>query len=245
MDELTSKAIGAALNNDWAKAVELNLKILKSGDQNIDCLNRLGKAYLELGDHKRACQIIRKALKIDKYDSIAQKNLARATQDPCKKVCSDTSTSKHISFLEEPGKTKLISLVNLAPANELLKQKQADAVILTLKRHTVIATDTQKTYLGSLPDDIGHRLSVLIKGGNTYCAFIKSVCKNSLVIFVKETFRTKKFADTPSFITNASDYFSYVREELVSDKPVVDAEGEDESSSISEKIHSDEEPEAN
>jgi tetratricopeptide (TPR) repeat protein len=250
--DLTSQAINAALCSDWEKAIEINSKILKNNCASVDCLNRLGKAYLELGESKKAATMFRKVLKIDKYDPIASRNLARATapQMPVKKTgnqqpCQKTySRNPALDFLEEPGKTKLINLVNLAPLKILLKQKQADQVELVLKRHTVMATDLEKNYLGSLPDDIGHRLSLLIKGGNHYCALIKSVSKNSLVIFVRETCRAKKLVNTPSFIANSNDYFSFVRDELVADQPTTSEGESDDDASSAEKLHADEEAEA-
>lgn len=249
--DLATLAINAALCNDWKKAAEINAKLLKTDCQNVDCLNRLGKAYLELGENKKAATIFRKVLKIDKYDSIAQRNLARTTAPVSDKKSVESSLPRGylphpaLDFLEEPGKTKLINLVNLATLRVLLKQKQADHLQLILKRHTVIATDLENNYLGSLPDDIGHRLSVLISGGNKYCALVKSVSKNGLVIFVRETARAKKFADTPSFIANNNDYFSYVRDEMIADAPPVVSEADaDEDTSTAEKLHADEETEA-
>jgi hypothetical protein len=248
--DLAALAIKAALCSDWQKAVEINAKLLKTDCQNIDCLNRLGKAYLELGDNKKAATILRKVLKIDKYNPIAQKNLARAfSPATVKKTTSNSqvgSTPRNpaLDFLEEPGKTKLINLVNLAPTRTLLKQKQADHLNLVLKRHTVMAEDSDGNYLGSLPDDLAHRLAILIKGGNKYCVLVKSVSKNGLIIFVRETFRAKKYTDTPSFATNSGDYFSYVRDELVADTPNITTE-EDDDASAAEKLHADEESEAN
>ncbi|MBI3887785.1 hypothetical protein HY310_01830 [Candidatus Microgenomates bacterium] len=249
MSDLQTDAINAALQNNWGKAVELNSLILKTDENNIDCLNRLGKAYLELGNHKKACITIKKALKIDKYDAIALRNLARATQLEGKKTITPTNQvsnkSSIVSFLEEPGKTKLISLVNLVSSKDLLTKYETEIVELTPKRHTGVVTDSEGCYLGSLPDDIGHRLSVLIKGGNKYCAIIKSVTKCSLVIFVKEILRVKKFIDTPSFIANSSDYFSYIREDAnTNETPVThDPDSEDDDSNL-EKLHADEDLES-
>lgn len=243
MDNSVSSAINAALCLDWPKAVEINSQILKTDQKNLDCLNRLGKALLELGENKKAATIFRKVLKLDRYNAIAQKNLARTQTGFVKKDRPQSSTS--INFLEEPGKTRLVSLVNLAPASVLLKQNQADLVNLANKRHTVIVIDRQNNYLGALPDDIGHRLSILLKGGNEYCAATKSVTKNSLVIFLRETKRAKRFANTPSFAANA-DYLSFVRDDLTTESTVSKDEDEgEESGNITDRLHHDEEePEA-
>lgn len=239
MTDLRNEAIAAALSSDWKKAVEVNAAILHEDGNNVDCLNRLGRAHLELGDNKKAVLYFKKVLKIDKYDPIATRNLARALQAPVGKKNVRSKTTQ-FNFLEEPGKTKLVALVNLAPAKILLKQERADSINLSPRRHTVIVSDQEGNYLGSLPDDLGHRLSILIKGGNSYCALTKSVSTTSMIIFIRETVRAKKFADTPSFTANAGDYFSFVREDVAESGAV---ETEEEEGTISEKLHADEEPE--
>lgn len=220
-EQQNTDAVAAALRNDWDLAVKLNNVILKECPTDVDCLNRLGKAYLELGDNKKACLLFKKVLKISRFDPIATKNLQRAQQTPPKKanknggVQNGHTSSTPVAFLEEPGKTKIIGLVNVAPANVLLSLNYADKIIITTKRHTVMATDQNGQYLGAFPDDLGHRLLVLTKGGNEYEGFIKGVTKNSITIFVRESVRAKKFHDTPSFAANGNDYLSYVREDTL------------------------------
>lgn len=219
-EQQNTDAVAAALRSDWDLAVKLNNAILKECPEDVDCLNRLGKAYLELGDNKKACLLFKKVLKISRFDPIATKNLMRAQQNPAKKAsknghASSGNSSTPVAFLEEPGKTKIIALVNVAPANVLLNLNYADKIIITTKRHTVMATDQDGKYLGAFPDDLGHRLLVLTKGGNEYEAFVKGVSKNSITVFVRESVRAKKFHDTPSFAANGNDYLSYVREDTL------------------------------
>ncbi|MBI4099821.1 tetratricopeptide repeat protein [Candidatus Microgenomates bacterium] len=249
-DETTAAAIDAALKCNWAAAVAANAKILKATPCDIDCLNRLGRAYLELGDQKRAATYFRKVLKIDRYNPIAQKNLSRA-QDPKQNTktkmshASSNSSAASGNFLEEPGKTRLIALVNVAAAGVLLKQNHADVVHLVPKRHTIVVEDSEGNYLGALPDDLGHRLSVLIKGGNQYEAVTKSVAKNSLVVFLREICRSKKFHNTPSFLAGTTpDYLSYLREDTSPSSEVSESETDgEEGDTPSTKLHQDEEPE--
>lgn len=249
-DDPSLTAINAAINCDWEKAVQVNSLILKTDPYNIDCLNRLGKAHLELGQNKKATTFFRKALKIDKYNQIAQKNLLRATtHQPVKNASSAAkNNSAHTAnFLEEPGKTKLVNLVNIAPASILLKQNYADALTLLCKRHTVVVEDDEGDYLGALPDDLGHRLSILIKGGNRYEAITKSVGRNCVTVLLRETVRSKKYRDTPSFLPGSSaDYLSFLRDDGTgSDTPVV-SDDPDETDDDADRParHADEEPEA-
>lgn len=212
-DVTISEAIEAALRCDWQKAVSVNQKLLKVSPDDIDCLNRLGKAFLEIGENKKAATFFRKVLRIDKYNPIAQKNLEK-TSSPSKTKTKTTTLIQARNFLEEPGKTRLVSLVNIASASVLSKQDHTDCLNLFPKRHTVVVQDSEGNYVGALPDDLGHRLSILMKGGNRYEAITKSVTKNSIVIFLREVYRSKKFHNTPSFLSsNSPDYLSFLREE--------------------------------
>ncbi len=249
-------AVAAALSANWQKAVEINSKLLEQCPEDVDCLNRIGKAYFELGDNKKAAASFHRVLKINKYDQIALKNLARlGNTSSTKKMAINnhqtsplTTSSYVVSFLEEPGKTKVISLVNIAPVKTLLSLRNADSVNLTPKRHMVMVTGPDNSYLGALPDDIGHRLLVLIKGGNRYIGFIKSVSKNSLGIFVKEEFRAKRFHNTPSFPASGADYLSFIRDDSGGESEISashtegteDSDGEEVAYTKSESMHQDE-----
>lgn len=243
-DPDTQSAIDAALNNDWQKALDLNLKLLKDNPSDIDCLNRLGKAYLELGNTRKAIGIFKEILKLNKYDPIATKNLLRATESPASKGAKiKTPAANFVSFLEEPGKTKMVSLVNVASTKTLLTVRCADFVNLTVKRHSIFVESQDGNYLGALPDDLGHRILVLVKGGNTYEAFVKSVNKGVLILFIREKTRSKRFRNTPSFPTGSSDYLNLSE---AGPKEGTEENQEDEEEATfkrSERLHQDELPE--
>jgi tetratricopeptide (TPR) repeat protein len=239
-----SDAVRAALACDWKSAKKINEKLLSLDPNDIDCLNRLGKALLELGEKKKAITIFRKILKINQYDSIARKNLERAMTARIVTSGNDVSIPLATNFIEEPGKTKLITLVNLAPPSTLLKQNYGDKIKLAPKRHRVSVFDLSGTYLGSVPDDLGHRLAILIKAGNQYDGLIKSVSKNSVIVFLREMSRAKKFRHLPSFPASGSDYFSFVREETIGSEEkanVSSGEEESEQEGPSSRLHADEE----
>ncbi|MBI2587498.1 hypothetical protein HYW29_01665, partial [Candidatus Amesbacteria bacterium] len=42
-------AINAAINREWKQAVKINTFLLKQNPKDTDALNRLGRAYMELG----------------------------------------------------------------------------------------------------------------------------------------------------------------------------------------------------
>src|SRR5206468_2099564 len=72
-------------------------------------------------------------------------------------------------------------------------------VELIVKNRKITILDRRGIYLGILPDDLSHLLLRLIKGGNKYQGFVKSVRSNGLTILIRESFRSKRFKNQPSF----------------------------------------------
>jgi tetratricopeptide (TPR) repeat protein len=198
---LEKQAVQAAMKGAWDQAIELNQKILKLEPKNTAALNRLGRAFWEKGNLASAQKSYRQVLTFDRYNTIASKSLKRlADQEktqPKKTVVK--KTTRGTIFLEEPGKTKVVKLVRLASPEVLANLDSADEVLLVPKRHAISVTDTEKTYLGTIPDDLSHRLLHFIKGGNEYEAFVKTVDRQKLEIFIQETKRAAKFLNLPSF----------------------------------------------
>ncbi len=199
---LEEQAIKAALNQDWGKAIEINKKILEESPQNIPALNRLGRAYWEAGKIAQASQTYKKVLKFDRLNPIANKNLqrlARSGQNKNKREKKTPFVTSGQIFLEEPGKTKIVKLVRLAPPSVLAQLDNADPLRLVAKKRSISVVSEDNTYLGTLPEDLSLRLIKLIKGGNQYQAFVKNVDHQKLEIFIREVFRAKKFLNSPSF----------------------------------------------
>jgi hypothetical protein len=223
--DLAPKAINAALKNNWQQAIEINGIILESDTKNTDALNRLAFAYLQLGNAKKAKIHYQQVTKLDPYNEIAKKNLARISTlkgkaSPVPK--NDNNVGSNLAlFIEEPGKTKCIQLIKIATPTTLSILRPAETIQLIPKKHTVVIENRTNTYLGALPDDIGHKLAKRMKAGNKYEACIKSLDKNSLVVFIREISRTKRFKDQPTFpTTTIQDYYSFVK-----DTPSLDEEG--------------------
>lgn len=197
---LTTIAIHHALNQNWKDAIKVNLELLDQNGENVEALNRLAYAYLKRGQLTLAKTTYKKVLKIDKYNPIALKNFKWLSNLNKNDIIQDSHSSPAPTiFLEEPGKTKLVSLVNLAPARILCNLITAQKVFLNAKRRTVEIRDGRDVYIGALPDDISYRLIRMIESGNQYDAYVKNVAKNAVVVFVRELKRGKKYADIPSF----------------------------------------------
>lgn len=225
------KAIQAALNQQWDLAVDCNNALLSLNEHDIDALNRIGFAYIHLGKQKQAKEVFEKVLTLDKYNQIAQRNLTKLKNKGNVEV--NGTVASPLMFLEEPGKTKVVACVKLAPAATLAAVRCGQEVHMKVKKHTIEIRDDEQVYLAALPDDMSFKLSRLIDGGNQYVLIVRSVGKNSLSVFIRETVRGKKFVNQPSF-TPTSTYVPTTRAEDQTEKPDTSTTGEEEQESGNE-----------
>lgn len=221
-------AIKAALSQNWKAAVTINTFLSQQDDKNIEAVNRLGFAYMQLGQFTRAKRIYQKVITIDPYNQIALKNIRKLGS--MKKMLPTTHRSSHLTpalFLEEPGKTKIVSCVNLAPATDISSLTPGEEVFLKVRSHCIEVRSKDNTYQAALPDDLAFKLIKLISGGNKYIAIVKSADKKVLMLLVREVSRGKKFAHQPSFISTTTGYAGLSRSDGDTiDKPDVTPTGE-------------------
>jgi len=196
----TQQAIHATLQGNWDQAITLNLELLKENPKDVESLNRLAFAYSALGKNKEAKETYEKVLHLDELNLIALRNLKRL-EGMGKKAAPQVFHLDNTMFLEEVGKTKVISLVNPAPSKILKGLQVGQPVELHIKRSKLFVLDENKEFLGMLPDNISHRLIKFMSGGNTYEAYIRATDEHSLSIFVRETKRTARYKHQPSFGT--------------------------------------------
>ena len=201
MTLLKDKAIQAMLLGDWKNAASLNKDLIDENPKDIDALNRLAYVFTILGKIQEAKSTYRKVLKIDVLNQIAIRNIKKLTEMGPKQIAKSLSSIKGVTntFLEETGKTKIISLVNTAQPKIIALLTTGQPVVISIKRSKIFVQDQNTQYLGVLPDDIGKRLIKLIKGGNTYTACIKSATEHNVCVFIKETKRISKYKNQPSF----------------------------------------------
>jgi hypothetical protein len=221
MNDLQKNAVNFALSNNWENAILANNEILKINPNNIDALNRLAYAYSQLRDIEKAKNIYDKVLSIDPYNYIAHKNLDKLSMYSKKNLASsfkkDKNTNQHLNlclYIEEPGKTKTVNLINIAPPSILSNIHISDPVQFYPKKHTIEVRDCNKIYLGAIPDDLSFRLIRFIKAGNEYEVFVKNLQKKNISIFIREIKRGKRFASQPTFQTNISSYNSSTPKEV-------------------------------
>lgn len=208
MNSLKNQAIQTALQGDWNSAISLNQQILQEEPENIDALNRLAFAYATLGNISDAKEYYQKVLQLDMQNPIATKNLKRLSGLNGKAPSLATYRMNNI-FIEEPGKTKVIELLNIADQKATSHLRCGEELQLQVKRMKIFVLDNEKQYIGMLPDDTSKRLIDFIQGGNQYEAYVKTVDDHKVTVFVKETFRSPKFKNHQSFITTEKSKLSF------------------------------------
>jgi Flp pilus assembly protein TadD len=68
------EAIKLAVQGRWKEAVATNQEILEISPNDIDSLNRLGKALSELGRNAKSRKAYERVLELDPHNSIARRN---------------------------------------------------------------------------------------------------------------------------------------------------------------------------
>lgn len=195
MQDLQHKAIDAALKCDWERVIDYNHAILQDSPLDIKALNRLAKGYMELGQKNQAEEAYDKVLQLDKYNTVAQKNL--------KLLPRKNSTASSIAeedFIEQPGETKTSPLIKLA-SREIIAELYAKQPLSLRPQGKLVAVYTQdnSVRIGSLPDDLSFKIKKLIEKGYKYAACIKAVEEGNIHVFVREIKRPKRYEEMHSF----------------------------------------------
>lgn len=196
---LKNQAIQTALEGNWQNAITINKSLIREDPNDIDALNRLALAYTITGKLKEAKSSYQKVLNLDPLNPIALRNLKRLKD---KVIFGNGSSNSYINnkFLEESGKTKVVELINIAQPKIIETLRTGQSLELSIKRLKIFALE-QRQYIGVLPDDIARRLIKFINSGCLYEAYVKSSNPHRVTVFIKETKKTAKFKDQPSFTT--------------------------------------------
>lgn len=202
---LENQAIQSALNNNWEKAIDLNLEILQLSPKNTSSLNRLGIAYLKTSQASLAQKTLRQVLKINPNNPIATKNLSNLKHQSKNKNSKTTQKTKSqtISFIEEPGISRIIPLIKPGSPQIIANLEIGQELILksSIRRIKVFSEDKHE-YIGRLPDNLSLSISRFMKLGYKYQIFLQSTSPKFPKIFIQETKRPKRLKDIPSFPLN-------------------------------------------
>lgn len=205
IDYLEKQAVDAVINFDWQKAIEINESIIKIDKKNAQTYLRLGFIYLQLNKIKKSKEYYQKAINLQPGNQIAKQNLERLKVLEKK---SKNKTSKRIInldpnlFLELPGKTKSVALVNLGQKDVLASVSIGQEVALIKKKRRIEVRTKNHEYIGCLPDDLSKRLILFLQNQGSYDAFIKESNLNKIIVFIKEVKKGKRVQRFISFPYN-------------------------------------------
>lgn len=186
LNHLQDQAIAAALKQDWDIAINLNLTYLNGSPNHIPTLNRLAKAYKEVGDIDQAIKTYENVLNLDKYNVIALKNLAILKKNPPHVGHRHPECRISTEFIKEPGKSKTFHLTRLGDPKIVSNLLPGEVVRIIPKKHTICLYTDQNEHIGALTDDVAFELKQCLQSGIIFEAVIKSVSNQKVVVFLRE-----------------------------------------------------------
>jgi tetratricopeptide (TPR) repeat protein len=198
---LAEQATAAALESDWARAVELNQKILEVAPDDVEARNRLGRGYLETGKLDEARAAFVEVLKIEPYNSIALRNQARvaALQEHKTKPNTTTTKTQPRLFIEDMGKTGILRLINPAPTHILAKYSPGAECELREQEGLLAVHARDGELVGFLEPKVGRRLIDLLRTGNQYVAALASTDPANARVAIREISQSPENASRISF----------------------------------------------
>ena len=200
----SKEAIGLALKGQWGTATVVNQRILELFPDDVESLNRLGKAFLELGRYSEARIAFENATRIAPYNTISKKNLERLSH--LQEASPPPKQGKVVTpylFIEESGKSGVTLLHRPAARLVLAKMAAGDSVKLEAREHVLVVENSSGEYLGQVELKLGMRLIRLLKGGNRYDAAIISVNRQEVSVIIWETYRHSSLENVCSFPTRS------------------------------------------
>ncbi len=174
---LSRDAVALALKGEWERAAEVNRAILELFADDVEAMNRLGKALIELGQYPEAKEVLTAVTRIAPYNSIAKKNLARlenlvsipAPAKPGRRAAPALDKKRPQLFIEESGKSGTTVLRKTASSQTVARVAPSDPAFLEAQNNAINVYSRDGEYLGQVEPRLGQRLIRLMYGGNRLC----------------------------------------------------------------------------
>jgi len=197
----SKQAIALAMEGRWREAVATNKSLVESFPNDVDAYNRLGRAYMELGEYSQSREAYTRALELDPYNTIAQKNLQRLSylEGAVVEAEGDSEKVGPQHFIEETGKAGVVNLYCLGPPEVLVRMVAGDKVYLKIEGSNLIVEDGRGEYLGQVEPKCGQRLIRLMQGGNQYTAAVIRSTEDMITIIIREIYQDPSQAGQLSF----------------------------------------------
>ncbi|HEY97392.1 MAG TPA: tetratricopeptide repeat protein [Dehalococcoidia bacterium] len=227
----SKEAIDLAMQGRWQDAVDVNQEILSNFPRDVDAFNRLGRAYMELGQLVKATEAYSRTVEIDPYNAIANRNLRRiADMDQSEEDEVDTDHVAPHHFIEEIGKSGTVVLYDLAPKEKRARMVAGDNVVLKVDGSSLVVENKRGEYMGRVEPRTAQRLARLITGGNQYSATIVRAKADMMSVIIRETYQDPSQAGKLSFPPRGVDELrAYEAEVALKDDTPYEEDSEDES----------------
>lgn len=199
---LVERAIEHASTNNWEEAINDNVRVLEFG-QDTGALNRLGKAYLELGQYDKALEYYRETLQINKSNVVAQKNVARLEHLQGLEGGGVRSVMRQHAdpqiFIVETGKTALTTLTKIAPPNIVTRLTTGEKLEIMQDGQDVRLNDGEGRMIGQLEPQLALRLIEMMRGGNRYEAVVANLDAGLVKVLIREVYQSPEQRTLVSF----------------------------------------------
>ena len=195
------QAVQAALEADWARAVDLNTRTIEANPDDLEARNRLGRALLETGKLEEAKAAYAEVLKTEPNNPIALRNVARLGTliEHKTKINMTKSKTQPRLFIEDMGKTGILRLINPAPAHIVAKYSPGAEAELRERDGLIAVHARDGELLGFLEPKVGRRLLDLINTGNEYVVAVVSNDQQNPRVAIRETLQSTENAQRISF----------------------------------------------
>lgn len=203
--QLGEEARKAAFEGDWEQAVILNQLVIDRFQKDADAFNRLGRAYIALGNLDEAKDAYSKALRADPANLIARRNLQRLEilrgqgGRQFAEVTRPGAMPRTSAFLEEVGKTWVDELVNPGEIAVLADVAPGEELQLADEDGRLVVRRAGGARLGEVEPKTGKRVLDLMTSGNRYEMFALGLSGQTLRTILREIFRDPSVATVVSF----------------------------------------------
>lgn len=248
---LQERAVELAAMNKWEEALETNRQILGLGE-DVDTYNRMGKAFMELGQYTESRDAYQNTLKITPTNGIARKNIARLDALIARGFESGQASRRARQqvdlrmFITETGRTAITTLIDVPKGPAVDALITGEKMEFRVEGKTVYVIDSDGNTIGRLEPKLGQRLAELIGGGNRYLAAIAQSDPRIVRLLIRETYQDPSQRNRISFpgkLGEGATYVSSLRYEEYEDVLEDDDSSDDDSGAEEEFIGGDEEEE--
>jgi hypothetical protein len=226
-EQRSKDAIEMAMQARWQEAVEINKEIVAAFPEDVDSYNRLGRAYMELGQYKLSREAYKKTVALDPYNAIANRNIRRLNDlKDTGKTEIETDKVEPQKFIEEIGKAGVVTLEELAQKEKRAGTVAGDKAVLKIEGSYLAVENSRGEYLGRVEPKHAPRLIRLMLGGNKYSAVVIKSSADGMTVMVRETFQDLSQVGKLSFPPKGMEEFrAYGSDKLTK----IEGEEEDES----------------